>query len=324
MAQQRVSTNDGEDSFYTMKSKAMRAVYEVADNVAGYNSTLLIIGKSGVGKEVLIKRIHQISPRRNGPFIRINCGAIPENLMESEMFGYAKGAFTGAVHQGKLGLISLADQGTLVLDEIGELSMAIQVKLLRVLQERRFYPIGGVKPVTVDVRLIAATNRDLKSMVKDGSFREDLYYRLNVVPIRLPSLCECQEDIPGLIEFFLANLRHKYKKECNITAKAIRSLIRYDWPGNIRELGNVVERLVVTTSAKTIDDCHLPHDILDYTDDGIQATKGQSLKEFVAEYESRIIKESISKNRTLSKASRELKVDVSTLSRKCKKYKIPI
>lgn len=301
----------------------MQAVYEAVDNVAKYDSTVLILGKSGVGKEAIVKRIHEKSKRRNGPLIRINCGAIPESLMESEMFGYAKGAFTGAANQGKLGLISLAHQGTLFLDELAELSMSIQVKLLRVIQELHFYPIGGVKPVSADIRLVGATNRDLKKLVEAGEFREDLYYRLNVVPIHMPTLSERKDDISELIQFFLEKFRKKYNKKKQITEEVMQLLIQYDWPGNIRELENIIERLLVTTSSDWIDVDSLPAEVLEVTN-STPLSKGATLKELLADYEIKLIKDSLARNRTLNRASKELGLDVSTLSRKCKKYHIPI
>lgn len=314
------------DTYYHMKSKEMEVVYEAIDNVAKYDSTVLILGESGVGKEGLVKRIHDMSARSHGPLIRINCGAIPDNLMESEMFGYAKGAFTGATSQGKLGLMSLANEGTLFLDEVAELSLTIQVKLLRVLQERHFYPIGGVKPVTVDIRLVAATNRNLQSMVESDRFREDLYYRLNVVPIEVPALRERKEGIPGLITFFLRKLELKYQRNKTITEQALAILLQYDWPGNIRQLENMIERLVVTTRGDTIDVQDVPREIKESIGEKkyIEIPDKLPLKELVAQFESAVIQDALRRNKTLSKTSKELGLDVSTLSRKCKKYQIDI
>ncbi|MFM1655628.1 sigma-54 interaction domain-containing protein [Brevibacillus sp. B_LB10_24] len=312
-----------DQSYLVMSSDTMKSVYKSIDNVAKYDSTVLILGESGVGKEVLVKRIHDSSPRAKGPLVRINCGAIPDNLMESEMFGYEKGAFTGATNQGKLGLISLANKGTLFLDEIGELSPAIQVKLLRVIQERHFYPIGGVKPVMADVRFIAATNKNLRSMVDSGKFREDLYYRLNVVPIIVPSLRDRKEDIPQLIQFFLQKFQKKYNKSMTITESACRLLCEYDWPGNIRELENMIERLIVTATSDAIVHDDIPEEILVKGEQPPRFTGG-TLKELMSEYECQIIKAALQHQESLNKASRQLGIDVSTLSRKCKKYQIAI
>jgi transcriptional regulator with PAS, ATPase and Fis domain len=309
--------------YYVMKSKEMDTVYQAIDNVAKYDSTVLLLGESGVGKEIIAKRLHDMSARSNGPLVRINCGAIPDNLMESELFGYEKGAFTGAGNQGKMGLISLANKGTLFLDEIGELSSAIQVKLLRVLQERHFFPIGGVKPVVVDVRIIAATNKNLRAMVEAGKFREDLYYRLNVVPVQIPSLRERKEDIPGLIGFLFRKFNKKYKLNKTITEKVCEMLIKYDWPGNIRELENMLERLAVTTPSDVIDYCHIPEEIAQQQQ-ACHLSEGKTLKEMISEYEYRLIKMALKDKPTISEASKDLGIDVSTLSRKCKKYKITI
>nr|BCX00051.1 MAG: acetoacetate metabolism regulatory protein AtoC [Bacteroidota bacterium] len=233
-------------------SDAMLAVIKKAKRVALTNATLLIEGESGTGKELLAKAIHQHSRRASGPYVAINCGALPESLLESELFGYRKGAFTGAVSD-KPGLIEEADGGTLFLDEIGEMPLSVQVKLLRVLQEGEIRRVGDVQLRRVNVRVIAATNRDLGKLVEQGRFREDLYYRLNVIPIRIPPLRERKEDIPPLVKYFLAKfseeLRHPIKQ---ITAEAMEALLRYDWPGNVRELENTIERCVILSQDDTI------------------------------------------------------------------------
>ncbi|MHB8765449.1 MAG: sigma-54 interaction domain-containing protein, partial [Deferrisomatales bacterium] len=234
-------------------SPQMQRVSELAQRVALVDSTVLLTGESGVGKELVSKLIHRSSPRRDGPFVVINCGAIPEHLMESELFGYEKGAFTGAGARGKAGLLEVADRGTLLLDEVGELPLGLHVKILRVIQEQSFLRIGGVKPVTVDVRFLAATNRDLKAMVKQRLFREDLFYRLNVVAVHIPPLRERREDVAKLVQTFL----HKYNGRYQRTKKLMPDVLRFlekacDWPGNIRELENVIERLVVTSPADAI------------------------------------------------------------------------
>lgn len=309
--------------YCVMRSKLMQNLYETIDNVAKYDSTVLLLGESGVGKELLVKRIHDMSQRRQGPLVRINCGAIPENLMESEMFGYEKGAFTGAFNQGKIGLIPLANGGTLFLDEIAELVPSIQVKLLRVIQERHFYTIGGVKPVKVDVRFIAATNQALTNMVRAGKFREDLYYRLNVIPIKVPSLKERKEDVSQLIDFFLAKLNARYGMNKAMTPKAIAALTRYDWPGNIRELENTIERLLVTIPSDTITEQLIPVEIRNKVQE-LPPSSGTPLKDLLADYEYHLIQTALEKYHSLSRASKELGVDISTLSRKCKRYRIPV
>jgi two-component system response regulator HydG len=227
------------------RSDALRSVLEVARQVAPSEATVLITGESGTGKELLARALHEMSDRASGPMIRVNCAAIPETLFESELFGYEKGAFTGAANR-KPGRFELADGGTLFLDEVAEMSPASQVKLLRVLQEGEFERVGGTKTVSVDVRLIAATNRDLERDVAERKFREDLYYRLNVIPIHLPSLRERREDIPLLAAHFLRSYADKNRKDLRgITDEALDALSAHRWPGNVRELENTIERAVV-------------------------------------------------------------------------------
>src|ERR1700716_1313541 len=235
------------------QSPKMQEVLATMERVAPTNSTVLLGGETGVGKDLIARAIHQKSRRASGPFIKINSSAIPENLLESELFGYEKGAFTGA-NASKPGKFELADKGTLFLDEIGDVPSAIQVKLLRVLQEREFERLGGTRTVKVDVRLIAATNRDLRAALEEGTFREDLYYRLNVVPIDIPPLREHKEDIPDLVNHFLARFAADSEKEIEgITAAALSALMEYHWPGNIRQLENSVERAVALSAGRTID-----------------------------------------------------------------------
>ncbi len=226
------------------RSPAMVEVFEAIEKVGGSRATVLLLGESGTGKELIARAIHYNSPQTEGPFITLNCAALPENLIESELFGHEKGAFTGATALRK-GRFELADGGTLFLDEIGELPLAMQSKLLRVLQERTFERVGGNRPITVQVRLIAATNRDLDRAVADGSFREDLYYRLKVVPIRVPSLRERKEDVPLLVDHFLKRLRQEHQKPSTIMPDALARLVEHHWPGNVRELENTLERLVI-------------------------------------------------------------------------------
>ncbi|HEV2289558.1 MAG TPA: sigma-54 dependent transcriptional regulator [Candidatus Acidoferrales bacterium] len=234
------------------KSAKMQEVLGLVERVAPSNSTVLLGGESGVGKDLIARAIHEHSNRAKGPFIKINSTAIPENLLESELFGYEKGAFSGAAAP-KPGKFELADQGTLFLDEIGDVPPAIQVKLLRVLQEREFERLGGTKTLKVDVRLIAATNRDLRAALEEGTFREDLYYRLNVVAIDIPPLRERKEDIPTLVNFFLRRFASTSGKPQQITPAALDLLMGFHWPGNVRELENTIERAVTLSSGSTID-----------------------------------------------------------------------
>ncbi|MGV8072975.1 MAG: sigma-54-dependent transcriptional regulator [Syntrophobacteraceae bacterium] len=234
------------------ESPAIRRVYELIDRVAVTSSNVLITGESGTGKELVAKAIHRQSPRCNAPFVVVNCGGVPETLIESELFGYRKGAFTGATNARK-GLVEAAQFGTLFLDEIGELSPALQVKILRLVQEKTIKQIGGNDDISVDVRIISATNRDLEKMVIEGTFREDLFYRLNVLPIRIPALRERREDIPLLSEYFLAKYRQSFGKDIRkISSYALDVLNRYDFPGNVRELENIIERGVALESSSII------------------------------------------------------------------------
>ncbi|WFD11552.1 sigma-54 interaction domain-containing protein [Tepidibacter hydrothermalis] len=239
-------------------SKEMRNLIELAYRGALVDSNILILGESGTGKSVMARNIHKMSNRKEGSFITINCAAIPEQLIESELFGYVSGAFTGADKKGKIGLIELADDGTLFLDEIAEIPLRLQAKLLEVIQERRFIPVGGREVKKIDCRIIAATNRDLGKMVKRGKFREDLYYRLNVIELNMIPLRERIEDIVPLIHFFLKRFNKKYKVSRMFSPECIDMLIQYSWPGNIRELEHTIERLVITVQDSLIDTHHLP------------------------------------------------------------------
>lgn len=315
--------NRQEDERVVVRSKAMEEIYDLAGRIADVDSTVLILGESGVGKEVLARTIHNLSPRNRKPFLKINCGAIPETLMESELFGYAKGTFTGGNREGKQGIIVSVHEGTLFLDEIGELPLQLQVKLLQVLQEKQVTPLGKTTPIPVDVRFIAATNRDLEKMVKEGTFREDLYYRLNVVPITIPGLRERKEDIPFLIEHFLWIYSRRYNKSKRIEKDAMQLLINYAWPGNVRELQNTVERLVVTVPDESIQARDLPDKMLNAVWHDPSVQEGMLLKAAVAQYEKNMIQQAVNQSRTLKEVSEKLGVDISTISRKVKKYNIP-
>ncbi|HHM23892.1 MAG TPA: sigma-54-dependent Fis family transcriptional regulator [Bacteroidetes bacterium] len=238
------------------RSPKMRRVFRIIRKVAGSRATVLIQGPSGTGKELVAKAIHYNSPRRDKPFVKTNCATLPEGLIESELFGHEKGAFTGAIKRTR-GRFEMADGGTLLLDEISEMSLHLQAKLLRVLQEREFEKIGSGETVSVDVRVIATTNRDLKEMVEKGEFREDLYYRLNVVPIQLPPLKERKEDIPLLVEHFIRKYAEENQKPVRrISEEAMRMIMAYDWPGNVRELENTIQRAVVICDGEVITPQH--------------------------------------------------------------------
>src|SRR5918997_615476 len=245
------------------RSPRMQAVYQMIETVAAVQSTILITGESGTGKELVARAVHNLSPRSDKPFVSINCGAFTETLLESELFGYTKGAFTGASANRK-GLFEAADRGTIFLDEIGEMSPAMQVKLLRVLQERKVRPVGAHEELEVDARVIAATNRDLKAMVAASSFREDLFYRVSVIPIELPPLRERAEDIPDLIDHFVRKFCQQTGRDLHISERATELLERYSWPGNVRELEHTVERAVALERADSIQPESLPQAVTNY------------------------------------------------------------
>ncbi|MFX4263734.1 sigma 54-interacting transcriptional regulator [Pelotomaculum propionicicum] len=313
-----------EEKEVPMVSVQMKRLMDTADKVAQVDSNVIITGESGVGKGVLASRIHKLS-RPKGPFVQINCGAIPENLLESELFGYEGGAFTGARKEGKKGLIEVANGGTLFLDEVAELPLNLQVKLLQVLQERKIIRVGGCKEIEVDVRIITATNRDIRRMVAGGLFREDLYYRLNVIPMTIPPLRCRREDIPPLINYFLARLNLRYNINKDLSPAAMNMLVNYNWPGNIRELENIVERVVVTTEGNEILAEHIP----DYlaadkkeSRDGIVITEPYPLKKAVEELERQIFALAYQRFRNTYKIADALKVSQSTVVRRILKYRL--
>ncbi|HFC98212.1 MAG TPA: sigma-54-dependent Fis family transcriptional regulator [Thermosulfurimonas dismutans] len=244
------------------QSPAIKEVFRLIEKVAPTESTVLILGESGTGKELVARAIHRQSRRSEGPFVPVNCGAIPEELLESELFGYEKGAFTGA-HRSKPGRFEMAEGGTIFLDEIAEMSPKLQVKLLRVLQEKTVERLGGERPIPVNIRIIAATNRDLEREVAEGRFRKDLYFRLNVIPIHLPPLRERKEDIPLLAEHFLRQFCAREEVPLKrLSEEALQYLLRYSWPGNVRELENLMERLVILSENETIGPEDLPDHIV--------------------------------------------------------------
>ncbi len=244
------------------KSKAMSQVYSLADNMAPKNINILILNPSGTGKSCLAKRIHDNSTRKNGPFVTINCSTIPENLIESELFGYMKGAFSGASDRGKPGLVELADGGILFLDEIGEIPLSLQAKILQLVQDKTYLPVGGVQPKQIDARIIAATNKNLFLQVKDGVFREDLYYRLAVVTITMPALKGRYEDIELLIHHFTHIFNHKHKTDAVFSKKAMELMLDYSWPGNVRELEHLIEFLILNADEGYITPQMLPSQII--------------------------------------------------------------
>lgn len=306
-----------------IRSELMKKAVTLALRVANVDSTVLIQGESGTGKEIIASIIHQSSKRKTGPFIKVNCGAIPESLLESELFGYESGAFTGANKTGKAGIFELANDGTLFLDEIGELPVHLQVKLLRVLQEKEFMRIGGQKTIKFNGRIITASNRDLESMVTEGTFREDLFFRLNVIPIVVPPLRERKEDIIPLLKHFQNEFskRHEIKKD--IAPQTISYLLDYNWPGNVRELINIMERIMVTAPGSVIMPEDLPKQIVEGgRQTGLISIKGiLPLKSAVQEVEKQLIRNAIEKYGSTYKAAQVLKVDQSTVVRKMNRLK---
>jgi two-component system response regulator AtoC len=314
--------NGSIENFFSSKSIKMQNAIELMRQVSDTKSTVMVSGETGTGKELAAQIIHSLSSRHDKPFIKVNCAAIPENLLESELFGYEKGAFTGAVNS-KPGRFELADTGTLFLDEVGDITPLMQVKLLRAVQEREFERLGGTETIKVDVRIITATNKNLENMVKEGCFRQDLYYRLNVVPITMPPLRERKEDIEQLIECFLKEssiISNKNMKK--ITKQAVLFLKNYNWPGNIRELANVIERCVVITSSNSIDVENLPDYILNF-DESRSNFNEDDLTAVVDNAERNVIVKGLrecSGNRT--RASEILGISRRSLHRKIIKYNI--
>ena len=305
------------------RSAKMQEVLAIVERVASTNSTVLLGGESGVGKDLIARAIHQNSRRASGPFIKINSTAIPDTLLESELFGYEKGAFTGA-NASKPGKFELADKGTLFLDEIGDVPAPTQVKLLRVLQEREFERLGGTKTLKVDVRLIAATNKDLRAALEQGTFREDLYYRLNVVPIDIPPLRDHKEDIPDLVNHFLLRFNHENGKRVeSITPAALKILMEYHWPGNVRQLENTVERAVALSASPVIDVDAIQ---LDYGGRSDPAASSPVLPEGMSleQWEDEIIRETLRRaNGNKSQAARMLGLSRNALRYRLSKMGLP-
>lgn len=307
-----------------IKSESMQRVFNTAMKVASVDSIVLIQGESGVGKSLVAGLIHRASRRNDGPFIRVDCSAIPEQLIESELFGYEKGAFTGARTEGKPGRFEIAKGGTLFLDEIGELPASIQVKLLRFIEESEIVPIGGTVSKKIDTRIIAATNRNLDEMVKRGAFREDLFFRLNVIPLKIPPLRERKGAIPYLIHHFLKRFNQKCSTEIKIQPRALDCLCKYSYPGNIRELANLVEQLVVLSPHRLIGKEDLPSHVLEARDKYIPTPSqdGWDLHSAVAKLEKEWITKALNRYGSQRKAADPLGINQSTLARKAKKYGI--
>ncbi len=333
------------------KSQAMQNIQNEIKQVASSNANVLILGESGTGKEVIARNIHYFSNRNNNNFVPINCGAIPPDLLESELFGHEKGAFTGAITS-RQGRFSIAEGGTLFLDEIGEMTMAMQVKLLRVLEERMFERVGGNATINADVRIIAATNRNLEEMVERGSFREDLYFRLDVFPIQIPSLRQRIEDLPLLSKELILRLERTKQNSVRFTQDAIIAMSKYDWPGNVRELANLIERMSITHPNGVVGESDLPAkikvnalsankglEIKDLDERSIQAVcsvpttidvpqihfpaEGFDLKTYISNIEIKIIQDALkSSNGVIAQAAKSLGLRRTTLAEKMRKHHI--
>jgi transcriptional regulator with PAS, ATPase and Fis domain len=309
---------------FVIRSKNMKRVVDRAIKVSKVDSTVLIQGSSGVGKSLLSKFIHQLSNRNNGPLIRVDCGAIPESLIESELFGYEKGAFTGANEKGKPGFFELADSGTLFLDEIGELPLNVQSKILRFLEDNELVRVGGTQSRKIDVRVIAATNRELEGMVKQKLFRKDLFFRLSVVPLHIPPLADRIDDIPALTNHFLKQFNEKFNTNKTIDPQVVDTLCLYHFPGNIRELENLIEQLVVLTPDDHINLSNLPGHIGKPAKSLLIGNHDieWNLKQAVHQLEKEMIIKAITQYATQAEAARNLGIDQATLSRKIRKLRI--
>jgi PAS domain S-box-containing protein/TyrR family helix-turn-helix protein len=312
----------GKQKFIT-QSPNMISTLQTAQKVAPMDSSIFIHGESGVGKGVLARIIHEHSPRKNKPFVQVNCGAIPVTLLEAELFGYEAGAFTGANKHGKLGLVELADGGTLFLDEIGEMPLELQVKILHLVQEKSFKKVGGTSEKQVDIRIISATNKNLLQMIEEKTFRQDLYYRLHVVPLRIPPLRERKQDILVLTDYFLEKFNRKYSQRINIDENAKLFIQLQEWRGNVRELENFIEHLVVTAHKPLLSIEDLPIAM----DNRIQndfSFKEIPLKKAVEETEKHVLLYALSKYKTTRKMAKALGVNQTTIMRKLRKYKLKL
>lgn len=309
-------------------SKKMREVIELATRLSGVETTVLITGETGVGKEVIARTLHTAGPRNNQPFFTINCAAIPETLIESELFGYEAGAFTGAHAKGKLGVFELADKGSLLLDEISEMPLTMQAKLLRAIQAKEIMRVGGKSLIKIDTRIIAASNRSLEDLVQKGLFREDLFYRLSVAKIEIPPLRDRREAIEPLASHFLNRFNTKHRRQAFLSSAAIDALKNYNWPGNVRQLENMMESLVIACPQDAINTCDLPvalaRNTLEALSD-ITSYTHQSLRGMMDEMEKRVLSHYLMLyNNDVYRLAGELQCDRSTLQRKLRRYNIPV
>lgn len=311
-----------EKNFIYGETSSMKKVINLVKQVSNVDAIVLLQGETGVGKSLIAKTIHQMSQRRGKPFVQINCGAIPENLLESELFGYVEGAFTGAVKGGKKGFFEIANDGTIFLDEIGEIPLYLQVKLLHALEYHEIYKIGSSHPTSFNARILAATNKDLDEMVKYGKFREDLYYRLNVLPIFIPPLRERRDDIPLIAHYFLNKYNNKYYMHKQLTTEAHRALSQYPWPGNIRELENAIERLVITCDQDIVDTYHVHNTVYGSNEKNTIEINGiMPLKQAVERVEKEILFKAMEEFKTTREVAKALEIDQSTVVKKLNKFR---
>ena len=322
---QEVKRTQALESNVIASSKAMNQALDTAFRLAHFDTTVLILGESGVGKDLIARIIHEASSRKEtGIFVKVNCGAIPGALLESELFGYKGGAFTGASRNGKPGYFEIADQGTFFLDEIGELPMELQSKLLSAIQDQEVTRVGDVRSKRIDVRILAATNQDLDQMVRAGKFREDLYFRLNVVPLEIPPLRERKEDIPPLLAHYLQKHNRKYQTNLRISSEAVELLKHHPWPGNVRELANLVESLIVVAGETVVKPEHLParyRSVRDSILDDEAKRKEKTLKEALEEMERALIQQALEQGSSYEDTAHRLGISLSTLTRRLRKYK---
>lgn len=298
----------------------MKRITDLIKRIAPFDATVLLTGESGVGKNRFADMIHSLSERKDAPFVTINCGAIPENLLESELFGYEKGAFTGANQSGKIGLIETANHGTLFLDEIGDLPLPLQVKLLKVIQEKKITRVGGLQEKDIDFRLIAATNKDISGLVETGAFRKDLFYRLNVISIAIPPLRKRKEDISHFVHHFTEKYNEKYRTSHVFSDRAMGFMETYPWPGNVRELENIVERIILTADEDIITENMLPPNIYSETAMNKYKVGSKTLKEILQNVEEQILLETYEKYGTTTKVAEILGISQSSVSIKLNKY----
>jgi PAS domain S-box-containing protein len=327
---QEVQLKNADGGSIIYQSPEMEKIVSLANKFSTVDTPILILGESGVGKDVLANYIHYVSNRNDeGPFVKVNCGAIPEQLLESELFGYTSGAFTGANRQGKAGLFEIANNGTIFLDEIGDMPYSLQVKLLGVLQDMKIQRVGSTTSIPINVRVITATNANLQEMIKEKRFREDLFFRINVLSLNIPPLRERSEDIFVLLMHFLKYFNNKHNMKKTFSPTLMNLLLKYRWTGNIRELKNLVERLVVISDNYVIDDSLLPFQVVSNNNEGMvdqinendfQNTTGSSLKELLDEHERKVLSYYISKYKPLKKCADILGIDLTTLFRKKKRF----